>query len=190
MVDMRSHGPAIVSHARLRKLPVSALIRTILAEWLVAHPDAESAQTTPDTSNDASNRSNILPLPSASLHKVTLRIPVCEALLLARRARSAEMSQGNYVAHLLMEVQAPPASADLREASAALLRSTAMLAALCVDVQALAQSDARSSPQESVLRGLQTDQLTHAVKQHLALAAPLLAALKPARRTLPSRTAE
>ncbi|MBV8504049.1 MAG: hypothetical protein JO006_20305 [Paucibacter sp.] len=162
---------------------MSALIRTILTEWLAAHPDTDLAKASSEVADPSATR----PRQQAASREVKLSIPVCEALVLARRARAAEMSQGKYVARLVLGSPPPPASPELKEANAALTRSTATLAALCVDLQALARSIAQSPGFDTCTA--RTEQLSQIVKDHLILTAPLLAALNPPRRAPPSGTA-
>ncbi|MBN8490310.1 MAG: hypothetical protein J0M00_02620 [Burkholderiales bacterium] len=73
--------------------------------------------------------------PEPGLIKVTVRMPMAHALLLARRARAADVSQGSYLAGL---IDGTPVltSPDRREAIAALVRSTDQLAIICTDLNA------------------------------------------------------
>lgn len=113
---------------------------------------------------------------------MTLRLPAASALMLARSARAAEMSQGFLVARLLEDKSSAQAPADLKEARRALLGSTATLAALCRDLQALERrlgQDNRSMDLvacQAVLAPIPSE-----VRGHLAYASALMAALAPSR---------
>lgn len=73
--------------------------------------------------------------PERRTAKVTVRLPVAHALLLARCARAADVSQGSYLAGLIDSTPVL-ASPDRREALAALVRSTDQMAILCTDLNA------------------------------------------------------
>lgn len=73
--------------------------------------------------------------PERGAIKVTVRVPAVHALLLGKRARAADVSQGRYPAGL-NEGTAVFRSPDRREALAALVRSTDELASLSSDLNA------------------------------------------------------
>lgn len=164
--------------ARSRGVPVAVLVRTALAEWL-----ASSAASGDALMMDASLETRGMALPNSGIVKVTLRMPTGSSAKLAHDARAAEVSQGLYVARLLEGLPSVPAPVDLKETRHALLRSTATLAALCSDLQALERSLSQSRWVD--LEGCKTvtDSLAIAVHQHLALASSVLSALAPPRRS-------
>ena len=83
----------------------------------------------------------------------------------------------------LIDEQPPsPAAPDLRESRAALMRSTATLAAMSGDLQMLVRILRQSAPLEQSVCVAAVVRLSDEVLLHLSTAAPLLAALKSARR--------
>jgi len=73
---------------------------------------------------------------SQKVAKVTLRMPPMYAALLARRARAADVAQGQYVCAPLDGAPASPLPADHSAAVAALRASTDRVAAMSVDLNA------------------------------------------------------
>jgi hypothetical protein len=115
------------------------------------------------------------------LVKITLRLPAVHALLLVRRARTAEVSQGDYVAGLIEGTPRIPPAPDHAQAIAALARSTDQLAATSADLNAFMRlvgrvPQSQLEPYRARIQTLEVD-----VRRHLTLAAALMAALKPAR---------
>lgn len=176
-VDLRGAGPMVQAKATAQGLTVAAFIRRAvltIAEKTIDPTDSHSI-----TTNDANQH----------LIKVTLRLTADHALLLAMRARSAEVSQGSYVAGLLDGQPPPRAASDRREAIAALAKSTDQLAVMSTDLQTVLRlirtaPPERAEPFRGKLRTLLED-----VRAHLELACGYLAALprtgtqKPRRRT-------
>jgi hypothetical protein len=171
-IDLRGHGRPLNAISKSMQMPLAALVRTILAEWLLARSaggQEHAAGAVPPRSEDA-------------ITKVTLRMPARHAAGLARAARAAELSQGIYVARLLDGQQPAPVAPDQHENRLALLRSTAMLAALSSDLHALLRAMRQASSPEPAACNAAVDELSDAVQQHLAAAAPLMAAMAPSRR--------
>lgn len=120
-------------------------------------------------------------LPGRGTVKVTVRLSVVHALLLARRAHAADVSQGRYLAGL---IEGTPAftSPDRREALAALVRSTDQLAILCTDLNAFMRllrigAKAELEPHRARVASLAAD-----VHGHLEVAGRVLADVgKPAK---------
>ena len=113
------------------------------------------------------------------LVKVTVRLPAAHAVLLATRARRAEVSRGAFVAALL-EGTPPPAAPPARaETLAALLRSNDRLAVLGADLQSLLRllRQVSSAEFELCLEPCRAGvmRLAHDVREHLDLAARVLA---------------
>jgi hypothetical protein len=176
-IDLRGHGPALNAIAQSRRVTVAALVRTVLAEWLETRSVADTGRGSVD----------VLAAPVSSqkesaVIKVTLRMPAGHAASLARAARAAELSQGLYVARLINAQPPAPVAPDQRENRAALVRSTAALAAMSSDLHALMRVlRQRSSPELAVCEAM-VAQLSEAVLRQLSAASPLIAALAPYRR--------
>lgn len=113
--------------------------------------------------------------------KVTLRMSAVHALLLARRARAADVSQGWYVCTLLDGMPAPLRSADHSTAVATLRASTDKVAAMSVDLNAFLRlltcgPDQQMENYRAALMSLADD-----MRAHLAAASVLIAELMPSR---------
>ncbi len=173
-IDFRRHGPALAAIARSRRMSAAALARTVLGEWLEAQAVGASPAGAMDTAQAAS-----VPLHrDAPFAKVTLRMPADRAAMLARAARAAELSQGMYVAWLLdAQSEEDPLDASPRELVSALVRSNAKLAALSSGLKALGRALERSSSPELAGLDVLVAGLTAEVGQHLASAAPQIAAV-------------
>ena len=169
-VDLRGLGGRLQACAAARGIGVAALVRQSLAQLLHDTP-AEG-----DASQVGAARAGDRPLV-----KVTLRLPAAHAVLLARQARAAEVSQGAYVADLLEGMPRGPLAPDHAQAIATLARSTDRLAALSTDLNAFMRLLGRLPGSELVRyrAGLRT--LVDDVRLHLGAAAALVAELKPAR---------
>lgn len=177
-IDLRAHRSALEALAQSRGMPLAAVVRTALTEWLASQVAAGRAPAPDVISADCA-----MPGSTEGLTKVTLRLPVASALVLARSARAAEMSQGLLVARLLQGLPPPQASADLKEALRALLGSTATLAALCSDLQALERRLVQDRSVDLAAFKAVVEPLSAEVRQHLSLASSLMSALAPSRRS-------
>ena len=177
-IDLRGHGPALSAIARSRQMTVAALVRTALAEWLEARAGADAGMCEVDDVRAARGLSK----EEDAVVKMTLRMPAGHAARLAHAARAAELSQGIYVARLIDASPPVPVAPDQRENRAVLARSTATVAAMSSDLQALMRILLRTSVPEPGARIATLAQLADALQQHLAAAAPLMAALTPSRR--------
>ena len=122
-VDLRGAGSVVQARAMAQGLTVAAFVRR--AVMTIAEAPVDSTETRSIAPSGAEQR----------LIKVTLRLTADHALLLATRARSAEVSQGSYVAGLLDGQPPPRAASDRREAIAALAKSTDQLAVMSTDLQ-------------------------------------------------------
>lgn len=114
--------------------------------------------------------------------KVTLRMPPTHAAMLARRARAADVAQGQYVCTLLDGAPASPLPADHSAAVAALRASTDRVAAMSVDLNAFLRLLGRvpNTQLEDYRAGLAS--LADDMRAHLAKASALIANLAPSRR--------
>ncbi|MDC6166487.1 hypothetical protein [Paucibacter sp. XJ19-41] len=173
-IDFRRHGPALAAVARSRRMSAAALARTVLGEWLDAQAVDASAVGAMDTAPAASIQLHN----AAPFAKVTLRMPADRAARLARAARAAELSQGMYVAQLLdARSEEDPLHASPRELVSSLVRSNAKLAALHSGLKALERALEESSSPELASLDVLVAGLIAEVGQHLALAAPQMAAV-------------
>ena len=164
-VDLRGIRPQLQAQAAKRQMTAAALIRRAVTEMLDDVPSA------------AGENESIDGLIGTQVVKVTLRLPVAHAIVLASRARVADVSQGTYVARLIDGTPAQPRAADHAQAVAALRTSTDRLAALSADLNAFMRLLGRApkgelEPYRASIRSLADD-----VRAHLASAAALVAAL-------------
>ena len=168
-VDLRGIRPQLQAHAAKRQMTAAALVRRAVMAMLDDAPCAEGGSG---------------PIDSASgprVVKVTLRLPVGHAVLLASRSRVADLSQGTYVARLIDGTPAQPRAPDHAQAVAALMASTDRIAALSADLNAFMRLLGRTprselEPYRASIRSLASD-----VRVHLASAAALVAALRATR---------
>jgi hypothetical protein len=120
--------------------------------------------------------------PAREVVKVTLRVASAHATSLATRARAADKSQGDYVSSLLDGLAPAVLPADHASAVQTLMASTDRVAALSADLNAFLRVLGRASrvelePYRASIRSLAKD-----VRHHLAIAAALVADLRPARK--------
>lgn len=159
-VDLRGAGKVVEQRAAAHGLTVAAFVRrTVLAS---ADAPAGPAESMPVRDPSVDGRRV----------KVTLRLPAAHALLLATRSRRAEVSQGDYVAGLLMG--APPAP-DRRESMLALTRSTDQLAIMSTDLNAFMRLLTRGTPAQLEPYRARGATLYADVRNHLELAGRFLA---------------
>jgi hypothetical protein len=168
-VDLRGIRPQLQAQAAKRQMTAAALVRHAVTAML------------DDTPSHAGESEPIDAMSGTQLVKVTLRLPVAHAFLLARRARAVDVSQGSYVARLIEGTPARPRAPDHTQAVAALTVSTDRLAALSADLNAFMRLLGRSprsklEPYRASIRSLAND-----VRVHLATAAALVAALRATR---------
>lgn len=172
-IDLRGFHEALTAIARANGVTVASLLRSAIQEWLERASSSEShcglSVTQPSQ-------------PTTSRTKVTLRLPVEQALALANAAREACVPQGVYVAKLLASCPPSPAPPDLRENRAVLVRSNASLAALAFELRLLIETLRFRCTSGSVSTDAQISRLGEAVAHHLELTAPLVAALQPFAR--------
>jgi hypothetical protein len=166
-VDLRGLGLPLHQLSAARGTTVAALTRGTLAALLEAHaPESTPALVTED------------PTYGGRTVKTTLRIPVTQALILSRRARASNVSQGIYVAGLIDNHVPPPVPVDYKQAVVALSFSTDQLAALCTDLNAFIRLLTRGSSNELEKYRATIRSLAHEVRRHLKADAALLAQLK------------
>ena len=166
-VDLRGAGRVVQAKAMAQGITVAAFVRR--AVMVIAEAPADS---TVKYSAACSGDDQLL-------IKVTLRLTSAHALLLATRARSADVSQGSYVAGLLEGEPPPRAAPNRREAIAALTKSTDQLAVMSSDLQTVLRllrtaAPERAEPFRGKVRTLLDD-----VRAHLDMASGYLADLQP-----------
>lgn len=168
-VDLRGIRPQLQAQAAKRQMTAAALVRHAVTAML------------DDAPSDVGDNAPIDIASGTSVVKVTLRLPVALAVVLASRARAADVSQGTYVARLIDGTPAQPRAPDRTQAVAALMASTDRLAALSADLNAFMRLLGRTprsklEPYRASIRSLAGD-----VRVHLASAAALVAALRATR---------
>jgi len=168
-VDLRGIRPRLQAQAARRQTTAAALVRRAVKAML----DEESSGTDDSMPTDSAGATRAV--------KVTLRLSAVHAVLLARRARSADVSQGTYVAGLIDGTPSAPRAPDHTQAVAALMASTDRLAALTADLNAFMRKLGRipMSELEPYRAGILS--LVADVREHLACAAALVATLRATR---------
>jgi hypothetical protein len=163
-IDLRGMEDRLQAFATARRLTIAATVRRALDALLadVGEP-GDGMPVIADRADDG------------PLVKVTLRLPALHALLLGRRARKADVSQGDYVAGLIEGTPLAPRMPDHGDVVAALSRSTSSLAALSVDLHAVTRllrcgAAGDFARYEASLAGLAI-----AVGEHVRLASQLIA---------------
>ncbi len=171
-IDLRGIKPQLLAQAARRQMTAASLVRrAVLAMLEEKSPGAD----------------DIRPLDAASgakAVKVTLRLSVCHAVVLASRSRVADVSQGSYVARLIDGTPAQPQAPDHMRAVAALMASTDRLAALSADLNAFMRLLGRTPRSELEPYRASIRSLTDDVRVHLAAAAALVAELRATRGRL------
>ena len=168
-VDLRGIRPHLQAQAAKRQMTAAALVRHAVTAML------------DDAPCDAGESESIDGASGTQVVKVTLRLPVAHAVVLASRARVADVSQGTYVARLIDGTPAQPPAPDHTQAVAALMASTDRLAVLSADLNAFMRLLGRAprselEPYRASIRSLADD-----VRVHLASAAALMASLRATR---------
>lgn len=169
-IDLRGIGPRLHGHAAARGRTMAAVVRSSVVAML----DAEGAALQPV---------RVAEVIDARTVKVTLRLDGAHAAHLADRARSADVSQGAYVAGLLDGLPPSPRSVDHGEAVAALADSTHKVAAMSADIHGFIRlmRDLKSCEAEKYPTGLMS--LSTDVRAHLEVASRLMTGLTARQRT-------
>lgn len=164
-IDLRGIRPQIEAEAARRQLTAAAFVRHAVKAMI----DEASIDVDLGPPSDAVGSQTV---------KVTLRLGAVHALLLSRRAKRADVSQGRYVAGLLEGSPIQPLAPDHTQAVAALMASTDRLAALSADLNAFMRMLGRVPRTELEPYRVSLRSLTDEVHVHLASAAALVAALQ------------
>ena len=170
-VDLRGRRPQLQAQAAKHQMTAAAWVRRAVTAML------------DDTPSDVSDNGPIDSASGTPVVKVTLRLPVAHAVLLASRARRADVSQGSYVARLIDGTPAQPRAPDHTQAVVALMASTDRLAALSADLNAFMRLLGRTPRSELEPYRASILSLASDVRAHLASAAALVAALRVTRRS-------
>lgn len=169
-IELRGMRERLNALAAARKMTTAALARKALGTLL------------DDEHSDDQIGSNDTTASDAQVVKVTLRLSAAHAAALVTRARAADVSQGAYVAGLIDGTPPNPLPPDHANAVAALVGSTNQLAAMGADLNAFMRLLVRGSSPEIERYRAGILSLADDVRSHLALAAPLVAELRSARR--------
>ena len=169
-VDLRGLGPRLAAYAASQGRTPTAAIRLALIHALDAGPSGDAGTATG------------MQAAAAATTKITLRIPAEHALLLAGRARAAEMSQGLYVCKLLEGHCPAPLPANHDDVLRALRQSTDHLAVLSADLNGFVRSVGHVPEAELQRYRASVVSVVDDVRQHLALACALVADTRAARR--------
>ncbi|EHR69783.1 hypothetical protein BurJ1DRAFT_0907 [Burkholderiales bacterium JOSHI_001] len=168
-IDLRGLGAQLQARADACGMTTAALVRSSLIHHLSESSDEPDALI-------------VAGAPKDDCLKVTLRIPVGYALLLARRARKAETSQGRYVAGLLDGFPPRPITPALEQVVSALVGSTYQLAALSGDINAHLRALRAGERGGFDLYRVNSEPVPGLIQRHLSLASQVVAALQPERR--------
>lgn len=168
-VDLRGIRPQLQEQAAKRQMTAAALVRRAVTAML------------DDAPRDPGHGELIDSASGTQVVKVTLRLTVNHAVMLASRARVADVSQGMYVARLIDGTPAQPQAPDHTRAVAALMASTDRLAALSADLNAFMRLLGRTPRSELEPYRASILSLASDVRVHLASAAALMAVLQATR---------
>jgi predicted transcriptional regulator len=174
-IELRGLRERLHTLASARKTTTSALARQALASLLNDEP-SEADHSKREATEARDDR----------IVKLTLRLSATHAVALATRARAADVSQGAFVAALIDGNPHTPLPRDHADAVAAVVASTDQLAVMCTDINALMRLAKTSAKEEVQSYRARVLNLVDDVRSHLAVVAPLVAALKLVRRAPPN----
>lgn len=165
-VDLRGLGERVRQKAGAQRLSAGAFVRRAILSQL---------------DDDATAVECLRPEAIGPVVKVTLRLSAAHAVLLATRARHADVSQGAYLAGLLGGTPPPPLPPDHSQAVAALVGSTDQLAVLSSDINGFMRTLASGNSERLEQYRKSVFSLTDEVHKHLAMAGALLKNLQTSR---------
>jgi hypothetical protein len=170
-VDMRGLKAALVARAQGERVSVSVLVRRAVEREL--GPD--------DVSRAVARADPAMTAPGSTV-KLSLRLTRTDAEQLAAGARQAGLSRGAYLAGLLAgDPTLGGGTASRPDRLAALNASCAELSTLGRDLHHLASLLRQGQVRAAMEYRVMLDTLGADVREHLAMAAGLLAELRPAR---------
>ena len=176
-VDMRGLKAALVARAQAERVSVSVLVRGAVARELGLAEAAADHQT---ASAGASS--------SAASVKLSIRMTPEEAELLAAGTRAAGLSRGAYLSGLIANVPVLTNGASRTDHLATLVASSAELSTLSRNIHHLTNLLREGNVRPALeYRGM-LDTLAGDVRGHLALAAGVLADLRPRSRSADAST--
>jgi len=182
-VDLRGLAPQLKSYAAAHRRTPAAAIRLVLVQELAQSLESKAADDCHDANGaEVSAKTATAGAIQANPTKVTLRMPADMAACLARRARASEMSQGAFVSALLDGYHPAPPPASHDAAIQALTKSTDHLAVLSADLNGFLRSVGQLPHVELQRYRASLVSVVEDVRQHLAQASTLIAALRAARR--------
>ena len=172
-VDMRGLKAALVARAQSERVSVSVLVRDAVARELgLANAAVDQQAAAPAGSAS-----------SATKVKLSIRLTSEEAEGLAAGARAAGLSRGAYLAGLIADVPVLSAGASRKDHIATLVASSAELSTLSRNIHHLTSLLREGNVRPALeYRGM-LDTLAGDVHGHLALAASVLADLRPRSRS-------
>lgn len=170
-IDLRGLREPLQTHAQVNQMTPAALVRQAVRAYL-----------SPKSGDQKPDHKPLKYVREEQVVKVTLRLPAGHAALMNYKARIADVSKSNYVTALI-EGAPPPRSHA--QTVAALQASTNRLAVISTDLSAFLRVMYTVKPgaQQELERyraGIKT--LNQDIRQHLAVAAQLVAELRPTRR--------
>jgi hypothetical protein len=173
-VDMRGLKAALVTRARAERVSVSVVVRRAVEREL----ELDDASREPMCAGQPASL-------TGSTVKLSIRLTSAEAEQLADGARHVGLSRGAYLAGLLAGVPSlAEGSASRPDRLAALNASCAELSTLSRDLHHLTSLLRRGQVRAAMEYREILDTLGVDVREHLAMAAGLLAELRPARPAL------
>ncbi|MEO8124298.1 MAG: hypothetical protein ABI633_09635 [Burkholderiales bacterium] len=172
-VDMRGLKAALVARAQAERVSVSVLVRGAVARELGLGEGAAPQPT--DRSKETAFGSSTV--------KLSIRLTRVEAAHLAAGARSAGLSRGAFLAGLIAEVPVLSGGASRTDDLAALIASSAELSTLSRNIHHLTSLLREGAVRAAQEYRVMLDTLADDVHGHLALAAGVLADLRPRNRT-------
>lgn len=170
-VDLHGLKPALIARAQAERVDVSVVVRRSIEREL-----GMAAATTEPVGDSCSPRA------AGSTVKLSIRLTSAEAAQLAAGAARAGLSRGAYVAGLVAEVPLlTSGSAARQDLLAALNASCAELSTLTRNLHHLTTLLRQGQVRAAMEYRQMLDALGGDVREHLAMAAGLLAELRPPR---------
>jgi hypothetical protein len=167
-VDMRGLKAALVARARAQRVSVSVLVRGAVSRELgLANADADHQSA---SAGAGSSRASV---------KLSIRMTPEEAQHLAAGSRAAGLSRGAYLSGLIANVPVLTGGANRTNHIATLIASSAELSTLSRNIHRLTALLCQGNVPQALAYRAMLDTLASDVRQHLMLAAGLLADLQP-----------
>ena len=170
-IDLRGLREPLQARALVNQITPAALVRQAVLAYL-----------TPKSGDQDPDQKPLTMVRDKQLVKVTLRLPSGHVALMSYQARRADVSQSIYVTAL---IEGAPSPTNHTQTVAALRASSDKLAVISTDLSAFLRVMYTVKPgaQQELERyraGIKT--LNQDIRQHLTVAAQLVAELRPTRR--------